>query len=275
MSQDLPIPRQQEIAIPRQEDRADGAAVLEWGPAAERPAGRIGRTLSDLGRDRRLPPVLAGLGAVAAVASLVGEWLVMTVPNSGPEGNTALRIPGNVSEVGGFGVGYLVGLLALSGVVALALGGTPTVRRNARTAGLALAAALLALLVATGFALDDPGQRTLFYSPEDGFEVEYGRGLVMAFVGCLFLAAALQLSGSGRRPAATGGRADDAGDDPTTDGHDGSADRPEHGDDPPAGFAGWRRGRRNRRAADEDDLPAPADLTVQPTVPFARPEPPA
>ncbi|RZU72354.1 hypothetical protein EV384_0715 [Micromonospora kangleipakensis] len=244
MSQDLPIPRQ--------DNRSDGTTVVEWGEGEPEPPGRAGRSLAGLGRDHRLPLVLAGLGAVAAVASLIGEWLVMTVPNGGPEGNTSIRVPGGVAHVDGFGVGYLVGLLGLAGAVALALGGTPAVRHNARVAGLGLAVAVLAVLTATTFSLDDLGQRTLFYSSEAGIRVDYGRGLVTAFLATVLLAAALHLSG---RTAPARAAA-------------------EPGAEPEAGPPG--RGRRRERGRADDDLPpAPADLTVRPTVPFARPEPPA
>ncbi|PWU60664.1 hypothetical protein DLE60_09770, partial [Micromonospora globispora] len=108
MSQDLPIPRQ--------DNRSDETTVVGWGEGDRAPAGRFGRSLAGLGRDHRLPMVLAGLGAVAAVASLIGEWLVMTVPNGGPEGNTTIQVPGGVAGVGGFGVAYLVGLLGLAAV---------------------------------------------------------------------------------------------------------------------------------------------------------------
>ncbi|WBB65843.1 hypothetical protein [Micromonospora sp. WMMD812] len=237
-----------ELPIPRQEDRSDGTAVVEWGAIEPAPPERPGRSLAGLVRDRRLPPLLAGLGAVAAVASLVGEWVVTTLPNAGPTGN-AIRVPAGVSEVGGFGVGYLVGLLALVCTMALALRGTRAVRPNARVAGLALAGALLALLTTTAFTLDDAGQRTLFYSPGDGFQIEYGRGLVTAFIACALLGAALWLA-----PVAG----------PT----------PDDGDDAPVEPV-FRRRRRRPGPEELDDVPpAPADLTVQPTVPFARPEPP-
>ncbi|MCI4063330.1 hypothetical protein MRQ36_12390 [Micromonospora sp. R77] len=246
MSQDLPVPRQ--------DRRPDGTTVVEWGDTGTTSPGRLGRSLADLGRDRRLPPVLAGLGAVAAVASLVGEWLVMTVPNGGPEGNTPIRVPAGVSDVAGFGVGYLVGLLGLAVAVALALSGTAAVRRNARVAGLGLAAALLAVLTATALSLDDSGQRTLFYSSEEGFRVEYGRGLVTAFLATALLAAALHLSG--RSTAEPVGPAAEGAD----DGSDPAEPPPVH---------------RRRRARSVDERPpAPADLTVEPTVPFARLEPP-
>ncbi|MFV2112112.1 hypothetical protein ACFHW0_07185 [Micromonospora sp. LOL_025] len=246
MSQDSPIPRQ--------EQRSDGAAVLEWGSTEPDGPGRFGRTFSGLGRDRRLPVLLAALGAVAALASMLGEWQVMTIPNAGPQGNTPLRVPGGVSDIGGFGVGYLVGLFALVCAVVLALRGTVAVRPNARLAGLAVAVALLGLLVATAASLDEAGQRVFFYSTDDGFRVEYGRGLVTAFLACALFAAALKLApaGTARLP----GEPDDA---VGTDGGNEAAP------------VAWRR-RRSRDVAD-DGPPAPADLTVGPTVPFARPEP--
>ncbi|MEH0842998.1 hypothetical protein V6U81_11490 [Micromonospora sp. CPCC 205711] len=230
MSQDLPIPRQ--------DDRSDGTAVVEWGAVERPPAGRFGHALAGLGRDRRLPLVLAALAAVAATASLVGEWLVMTVPNGGPDGGSPVRVPGGVAEVGGFGVAYLVGLLLLAVAVTLALRGRPAIRPEARLAGLALAGAQLVLLTATAFSLDDSGQRALFYSPEDGFQVEYGRGLVTAFAAVVLVAAALHLAGRG------------------------SAHRPDGAPEKP------RRAERDER---DDRPPAPADLTVTSTVPFARP----
>ncbi|WP_433283951.1 hypothetical protein [Micromonospora sp. CA-244673] len=246
MSQDPPIPRQ--------DNRSDDTTVVEWGDAEPAPPGRVGRSLAGLGRDHRLPPVLAGLGAVAAVASLIGEWLVVTVPNEGPDGSSTIRLPSGVAEVGGFGVAYLVGLLGLAVAVALALRGAPPVRQHARLAGLGLAAALLAVLTATAFSLQEVSRRALFFPAEQRLQVEHGRGLVTAFLATVLLAAALHLSGrAGARP-------------------DGRVDEPraEPADEAPDGWSG-----RSRRRAAEDELPpAPADLSVQPTTPFARPEPP-
>ncbi|MEU4526713.1 hypothetical protein AB0F49_00635 [Micromonospora ureilytica] len=242
----------EELPIPRQGDRSEAPAVIEWGAVDPAPRRRFGWSLADFAQDPRLPLLLAGLGAVAAIASLIGEWLVMSLPNGGPEGNTTIKVPAGVSEVGGFGVGYLVGLLALVCTVALALRGTAAVRPNARLAGLTMAGALLALLVAAAATLNDAGQRNLLYSSQDGFQAEYGRGLVMAFAACVLFAAALRLT-----PAAPPGAL--AG--PPDDGHPADAPAPRP----------WRR----RRDHDpiEDGLPAPADLTVTPAAPFARPDP--
>ncbi|MEU4476582.1 hypothetical protein AB0F68_00685 [Micromonospora sp. NPDC023966] len=246
MSQDRPIPRQ--------DSRSDGTTVVEWGDAEPAPSGGMGRSLAGLGRDHRLPPVLAGLGAVAAVASLIGEWLVMTVPNGDPEANGPIRLPSGVAEVGGFGVAYLVGLLGLAAAVALALRGAPAVRQHARLAGLGVAVALLAVLTATAFSLPELGPRALFFPAEQRLQVEHGRGLVTAFLATVLLAAALHLSG--RAAGAPADRTDEPGDEPAAGAPD-----------------GWS-GRSRRRAVEDELPPAPADLSVQPTTPFAHPEPP-
>ncbi|MGC4760645.1 hypothetical protein [Micromonospora trifolii] len=241
----------EELPIPRQGDRSEAPAVIEWGADEPAPRRRFAWSLADFAQDPRLPLLLAGLGAVAAIASLVGEWLVMNLPNGGPEGNATFEVPAGVSEVGGFGVGYLVGLLALVCAVALTLRGTAAVRPNARLAGLTLAGALLALLLAATASLDNPGQRNFFYSLEEGFQIEYGRGLVMAFVACVLFAAALRQAPAA--PPSAFGPPDE--------------DRPA---DPPAPRS-WRR--RRDPGPIEDGLPAPADLTVTPAAPFARPDP--
>ncbi|MEU7840815.1 hypothetical protein AB0B39_07585 [Micromonospora sp. NPDC049114] len=237
----------EELPIPRQGDPSDGSAVIEFG--GDEPATgsrRLGWSLAGITRDPRLPLLLAGLGAVAGVASLLGEWLVMTLPNGGPVGSTSIDVPAGVSDIGGFGIGYLVGLLGLVCTVALALRGTAAVRPNARLVGFTLSGALLALLVAATATLDDPGQRNFFYESEDNFRVEYGRGLVMAFVACVLLAAALRLAPN--TPAEDDGSASTRG-------------------------QGWHR-RHLAPVEREDGPPAPADLTVTAAPPFARPQHP-
>lgn len=231
-----------DLPIPRQDDRSDGTSVLQWGAEDEetpRDPGRWRSALGGLGRDHRLLLLLAGLGAAAALASLLGEWVTVTLPTGGSDGDP-VELPSNVSEIGGLGIGYLVGMLILGATVALTLRGTVAVRANARVAGLALAVGLLAVLVATAVSLDDGGRRAMAYSGGDGFEVEFGRGLVMAFAAVLLFAAALARTGSGP---------------------DGSVTEP-----------GQRKPRPRRQAdvADQHEGRPPTDITVTPTVPFAR-----
>ncbi|MFI8807099.1 hypothetical protein [Micromonospora chalcea] len=226
--------------------RDDDTTVVEWGDAEPESPGRAGRSLAALGRDRRLPTVLAGLATVAAVASLIGEWLIITVPAEARDDDAPTRLTSGISEIGGFGVAYLVGLLGLSVALALALRGAPAVRRHAALAGLGLSAGVLGVLVATAASLEQLARRILFFVGDQRLDVEHGRGLVTAFLAVALLAAALHLAGRG------------AGDAPADEEPD-----QDHPDDRPA----WRG-----RAATDDLPPAPADLTVQPTVPFADPD---
>ncbi|MFY1618435.1 hypothetical protein [Micromonospora sp. WMMD736] len=242
----------EDLPVPRQGDPSDAPAVIEWGADEPARARRFGNPLVGLTRDPRLPLLLAGLGAVAGIASMIGEWVLTTVPSGGPEGPNTIEVRASVSEIGGFGVAYLAGLLALACAVALALGGTAAVRANARLVGLTLAGALLAVLVAATAMLDDTGERALLYSSEQGFQVEYGRGLILAFVTCVLFGAALQRAWA-VPTGASPGPADDVA----------RADVP--------AMRSWRR---RPAPKPEDGLPAPADLTVEPATPFARPENP-
>ncbi|MFI7156645.1 hypothetical protein [Micromonospora chalcea] len=226
--------------------RDDDTTVVEWGDAEPESPGRAGRSLAALGRDRRLPTVLAGLATVAAVASLIGEWLIITVPAEARDDDAPTRLTSGISEIGAFGVAYLVGLLGLSVALALALRGAPAVRRHAALAGLGLSAGVLGVLVATAASLEQLARRILFFVGDQRLDVEHGRGLVTAFLAVALLAAALHLAGRS------------AGDTPADE-------EPDH--DHPDDRHAWRG-----RAATDDLPPAPADLTVQPTVPFADPD---
>ncbi|MEV6816256.1 hypothetical protein [Micromonospora sp. NPDC051296] len=244
-----------DLPIPRQDDRSDGPSIVEWGTEEDESpaAGRLRRVVSGLGRDRRVPMLLAGLGAVAALASLLGEWSTMTIPNSGPDPATPLEVTSGVAEIGGLGTGYLVGLLALGCAVALALHGTGAARTNARVAGMALAAGALALLAATVSSLEGTARQGLFYfSSEIGFEVEHGRGLQMAFAAVLLFAASLVRIG----PESAGSPA-------------------EPGGSPAESDERRRRARRHAEDAERGEGRQPADITVTPTIPFAREVPPS
>ncbi|MGW0435293.1 hypothetical protein ACWDV4_22480 [Micromonospora sp. NPDC003197] len=229
--------------VPRQDTRPDAPAMIEWGnDAPARPSRFVGGLL----QDRRLVVVVvvAGLGVVAVLASLVGEWSVTTLANQEPTGEpSSVRVPAGLAEVGTFGVGYLVGLLGIVSTLALALvGAAPTVRHDARVVGLVLSGGLLGMLTAMTASLGD--ERRGLPLSDDGFRVEPGRGLVMAFVGTVLFGLALYLAGR------------------TTNSSDEAAPRrhrPMRAVEPSAEPAG-------------EEPAGPADLTVTPATPFVRPD---
>ncbi|WP_430784863.1 hypothetical protein [Actinoplanes sp. G11-F43] len=141
--------------------------------------------LRDLGRDRRIPALTAGLGAVAAFGSLISEWQTTTLVSNGnfdaDAGVTDRILPAELPDLGAIGGGYLVGILLLVTAVVLTLFGPETGRRHARLAGLAVGGVLLALLVAV---LNHAGEVSLLiprYYTDDLFGAEMrvavGRGL--------------------------------------------------------------------------------------------------
>jgi hypothetical protein len=249
--------------------RLDEPAVVEFGadePARKRPSAS--KVLSAVRRDWRLVPVIAGLSSVAIFASLVGEWQTSTFT---PQQSAfippdQLPPPGiaGVADLGGFATGYLIGIFALVACTGLILFGRPAMRDQLRVLGLTVAVMTGALLAAATVWLDSHSAvystARLYFGPQGpSFDLAYGRGLTMAFLGVAGFAVALYLAGR-LMPAPTARVADTAADDTT---------------DPKAEAAGqldwpWRRPRAAQEPDDLDgDLPPPDDLTVGPTAPFA------
>jgi hypothetical protein len=239
--------------------------VVEFGAGESRPtrrtrfAGMPSGLLRASLTDRRTVPAVAGLAALAALASVVAEWRVVTFPADGPNGQATLRVSEGVFDVGAVGVIYLVGLLALTCVLALLLAGAPAVRHAARVIGLALGGGVLVLLGAATAALRDMSGTLYSFVSSDRQTVELGRGITFAFV-AVGLALLAQLLAGRFLPAARPGARSTGPDAPA----DGS----------PSGWAGqwgWRR-RLGRDEAEEDLAGAtPLDLTVEPASPFTRP----
>ncbi|MFY1688813.1 hypothetical protein [Plantactinospora sp. WMMB782] len=246
-----------DVSIPRQ-DGPDAASVVSWGDRPDT-GGRAGLALRRLGRDSRLVPVIGVAGAAAAFASLIGDWAVTSMTVEGAE--NAVALGSGVADMSAFGTAYLVGVFGVVGCLALVLFGSPGVRHDARVAGLAGAGAVLGVLVAATGSLDTLADRWQVYGQLDGMVIEYGQGLVLAYVAVGGLGLALLLAGRFvRRTAAPPASAAEPG---TPAG----AATPEESDWP------WRRPRPagDPEVPDDDDgRPPPPDLTVTPTKPFAR-----
>ncbi|MGN9907969.1 hypothetical protein ACTMTJ_10520 [Phytohabitans sp. LJ34] len=246
--------------------RLDEPAVVEFGadaPVRQRP--RASQILTAVRKDWRLVPIVAGLSAVAIFASLVGEWQTTTFtpqsivlpPEQVPPPGTA-----GVADLGGYATGYLIGIFVLVGCMSLLLFGRPAMRAQLRVLGLTAAGLSAAILAGATVWLDDHSASyqlsRLFFGPQGPtYELAYGRGLPMAFLGIAGFAIAFYLAGRlmpapAVEPAAAGAGADAEPRDAAT-----QVDWP------------WRRPRAAQEPDDLDsDLPPPADLTVGPTAPF-------
>lgn len=243
--------------------RLDEPAVVEFGadePVRKRP--RVSQVFTAVRRDWRMVPILAGLSAIAVFASLLGEWQVTTFtqPDLFGPGQTP-PISASLPELGAYATGYLIGVFALVACAGLVLFGRPAMRDQVRILGLSAAGVTGALLVGAAFWLDGTSAAipsAYLVGPQGPtLELEYGRGLTMAFLGVAGFALALFLAGRLMAPPpAQPVRSAAAGDDePAAQAEAAEVDWP------------WRR----PRAAPEDldsDLPPPADLTVGPTAPF-------
>lgn len=157
-----------------------------------------------LGSDHRVAPLIAGLGGVAAFASLISEWQVTTVDGlvygSDEVGETKM-LPTDLFDLGGVAAGYVVGLLLLTVAVLLAIMGPEAGRRYAKLAGLGAGGVLLALLAASIQLLGTQSRQvTSFYTialDTEHLKVALGRGLWCAIAAVAAAMVALSLAGRG------------------------------------------------------------------------------
>lgn len=244
-----PVPAQPVQPVPAVADR-DEPDVIEWGdntsPRRRSPFRLPGR----LREGRRLIPLtVAALGFAALFGSLVGEWGTISLREEGAVGPPARQeLIAAASNIGGLGAAYLVGILAVAVLAALAFFGTASVRSNSRVAGTAATAGLLALLVAATVSLEDVVRRAFFAPSDIRLEVDYGQGLVLGYAGTLAVGLALYLAGRpSAGPAATW--------DERTHGEPDESDQ-RH---------------RPRRVSAEHDEPV-REVTVLPAPPFTGPD---
>ncbi|WP_306204855.1 hypothetical protein [Actinoplanes sp. RD1] len=182
-------------------------AVIEFGPAesADEPdesRRRAGGFLAGLGRDRRLVPLTAGLGALALFASLVSEWQITTLDARVLQGGNSGARPfaSTVAEVTGWGPAYLVGLCLLVAAVAVALFGPAPGRPYARLAALGTGGVLFVVVAAAYSALTETSQvlrpiEALVGFGEQDMRIEVGRGVWCALAGVVLVTLATYLSG--------------------------------------------------------------------------------
>jgi hypothetical protein len=268
---------QDEASGPQQARADESPAVVEWGDEDVRPPGPMARRLARLRADRRLAPIVAGLGGVALLFSLLTEWRIWTASTNelGPG-----RVETGVVTFPSIGTAYLVGLFALAVCATLTFAGSRSggVRRHARLAGLAVVGVLLAVLITATASLDQLGGIIEDYyinntNPEGGSSdapvVTYGRGLYLAYLGVATVGLALHLAAPARRrrggPAHEAEANDEAAPAAQAAVSDRSAWAPQDGgDDWP-----WRSGPAKRPARSPG---GPVDLTVEPTTPFLPPD---
>ncbi|BCY15573.1 hypothetical protein [Actinoplanes sp. L3-i22] len=151
-----------------------------------------------------MAPLVAGLGGVAAFASLISEWQVTTVDGlaygSDEVGETKM-LPTDLFDLSGVGAAYLIGLLLLTVAVLLALVGPAAGQRYARLAGLGAGGVLFALLLAMIQMLGAQSRLVsrAYMIAEDAehLKVALGRGLWCALAAVAAALIALWLSGRG------------------------------------------------------------------------------
>jgi hypothetical protein len=147
---------------------------------------------------------IAGLGALALFGSLIGDWATTSFTQE--ESFTEHYVTGVSGS--NWGVGWMMGVLAISAAVAMSLFGPVNLRVAGRVAGLSVAGAMLALLISASV---DLGRRGPFsgvpladYQIESTFEQGWYAGyLALALLGAaLWLAPLASGSSSTTEPAA-------------------------------------------------------------------------
>lgn len=230
------------------EPTPDEADIVAWGDDTAPRRRRTFRLLDRIRADERTTPLtVAALGLAAVFGSLASDWATLHIR----ETTTSEFLPNEfrvaASNVG-IESGYLVGVLAIVALTAVAIFGTSAVRQSARIAGTAVAVGVLLMLVAATFSLDATLYRMFPVGPDVAVDARYESGLPLAYAGTAALGLALYLAGRARRARSPA---------------------PEKGDQEEPDALGEPR--TPRRGWTEPDEPV-RDITVLPAPPFTGPD---
>jgi hypothetical protein len=230
-----------------------GHAVVEWGG---RPPGRLRRRLAARRVDRSTAPVLAGLGAAAALGALLSDWQSASPALGADLDGVSVRetYRTGIAALGPWGTALLLGLVTVAVCVGVTLAGDRRLRPYGRSFGLVVAAVQASLLVA---ATADLSRRSAIYNFLGGvgdvdLEIRLERGVALAYLAVALAAAALYLAPSDPAVVARPGGAGPGG-----------APTPTDGPEPPEATVDGRR----RSHAEPAAFGAP-EVTVAPAEPF-------
>jgi hypothetical protein len=226
------------------------------------------------------------VGGLVLLGSLLDTWQVTRLPADFTDGEQD-EVTAGLAGIEAWGPAWLIAVIGLVTCTGVALSGLPALRAAARSIGLALAGAQLALLVVMSIYLDRTSALSsrLFLPESVDLDSGLGRGAYLAYLGLALVAAGLwwarpdwQLAGAGGSAGASewagaggwGGAGGWAGAgaaawDPAESGLPVPGPRPPGDPGEPGHPAGAGPAYRDSGYA------GPPDLAVGPAEPFARP----
>lgn len=155
----------------------------------------------------QVPLVVAALGGVAAVISMIKPWQVTTIDSPllrGPD-DKPLVMTSTLYAGGTLGTAYVVALIALVAAIVLTLRGSPSVRPTARLIGLGLAGSAIAVAGVLIFAFGDVTSGSLGYFggfdlPAEAVKAEIKLGTLAGLAAPVLGGIALWLANPDRAP---------------------------------------------------------------------------
>jgi hypothetical protein len=207
---------------------------------------------------------VSAVGGLVLLGSLLDTWQVTRLPSEFTDGQVDEVTVGLVG-IEAWGPAWLIAVIGLMTFTGVALSGLPALRAAARSIGLALAGAQLALLVVISIYLDRTSALSgrLFLPESVDLDSGLGRGIYLAYLGLALVGAGLWWARPHPQPAGAGAPPWD----PAESGLPVPGPRPpgDPGEPGELGHLGAGPAYRDPGHA------GPPDLAVGPAEPFARP----